>query len=67
MFHTVSPGDSLTAIQLTKASFSWKRPDAQSNSEVEDMSTTGTLYLHNLNLSVKKVCYSVEMKALTSL
>lgn len=63
MFHAVSPDDPLTAIQLTQADFSWKKPDPQSNSEVDDASPTQSLYLHNLNLSVKKVCATVERKA----
>ncbi|KAI4882036.1 hypothetical protein NFI96_012507 [Prochilodus magdalenae] len=51
----VPPQDPLTAIQLTQASFSWKRPDdPQSDSEVEDRSSSGSLYLHNLNLSLRK-------------
>ncbi|GAA6102451.1 ATP-binding cassette sub-family C member 10 isoform X1 [Tachysurus ichikawai] len=53
-YSQVSPEDPLTAIQLTQASFSWKRPHPESNSEVEDTSPTGSLYLHNLNLTVKK-------------
>ncbi|KAK3562319.1 hypothetical protein QTP86_033307 [Hemibagrus guttatus] len=53
-YSQVSPEDPLTAIQLSQASFSWKRPDPESNSEVEDTSLTGSLYLHNLNLTVKK-------------
>lgn len=66
MFHAVSPEDPLTAIQLSQASFSWKRPDPdpESNSEVEDPSPTGSLYLHNLNLTVKKVYGTEEMKTL---
>lgn len=67
MFHAVSPEDPLTAIQLTQANFSWKKPNPQSNPEVEDASPTGSLYLHNLNLTVKKVCSTVEMKVLTCL
>lgn len=63
MFHAVSPDDPLTAIQLTQADFSWKKPDPQSNSEVDDASPTQSPYLHNLNLSVKKVCATVETKA----
>lgn len=53
-YSQVSPDDPLTAIQLTQADFSWKKPDPQSNSEVDDASPTQSPYLHNLNLSVKK-------------
>lgn len=67
MFHAVSPEDPLTAIQLTQANFSWTKPDSQSNPEVEDTAPTGSLYLHNLNLTVKKVCSTLQMKALTRL
>uniref|UniRef100_A0AAR2M1E5 ATP-binding cassette, sub-family C (CFTR/MRP), member 10 n=1 Tax=Pygocentrus nattereri TaxID=42514 RepID=A0AAR2M1E5_PYGNA len=50
-----SPEDPLTVVQMTQASFSWKRTDdPQSDSQVEDGSASGSLYLNNLNLSVRK-------------
>ncbi|XP_062869541.1 ATP-binding cassette sub-family C member 10 [Trichomycterus rosablanca] len=54
-YSQVSPEDPLSAIQLTQASFSWKRPDdPRPESEAGDTSPSGSLYLQNLNLSVKK-------------
>ncbi|XP_072516288.1 ATP-binding cassette sub-family C member 10 [Salminus brasiliensis] len=52
-YSQVSPEDPLTDVQMTQASFSWKRSD-DPNSDVEDRSPSGSLYLHNLNLSVRK-------------
>ncbi|XP_076880787.1 ATP-binding cassette sub-family C member 10 [Brachyhypopomus gauderio] len=49
------PKEPLTAVQMSQAGFSWKRSDdSQSDSKVEDISSTGTLYLHDINLSIKK-------------
>ncbi|KAL7855132.1 hypothetical protein SRHO_G00173220 [Serrasalmus rhombeus] len=54
-YSQASPEDPLTVVQMTQASFSWKRTDdPQSNSQVEDRSSSGSLYLNNLNLSVRK-------------
>ncbi|XP_053368772.1 ATP-binding cassette sub-family C member 10 [Clarias gariepinus] len=53
-YSQVYPEDPLTAIQLTEANFSWMKIDRHSNSDIEDASATGSLYLRNLNLSVKK-------------
>lgn len=56
-FHSVTPEDPLTAIEMTQANFSWKRSDdSPPESETEDGSQSGSLYLHSVNLSVKKVC-----------
>uniref|UniRef100_A0A3B4C2F3 ATP-binding cassette, sub-family C (CFTR/MRP), member 10 n=1 Tax=Pygocentrus nattereri TaxID=42514 RepID=A0A3B4C2F3_PYGNA len=54
-YSQASPEDPLTVVQMTQASFSWKRTDdPQSDSQVEDGSASGSLYLNNLNLSVRK-------------
>uniref|UniRef100_A0A4W4GEN7 ATP-binding cassette sub-family C member 10 n=1 Tax=Electrophorus electricus TaxID=8005 RepID=A0A4W4GEN7_ELEEL len=49
------PEDPLTAIQMIQGGFSWKSSDElQSDSKVEDISSLGSMYLHDLNLSIKK-------------
>ncbi|KAG9266673.1 multidrug resistance-associated protein 7 isoform X1 [Astyanax mexicanus] len=54
-YSQVSPEDPLTSIQMTQANFSWNRSDdLNSDSDGEDRGPTGSLYLHNLNLSVRK-------------
>ncbi|XP_046714407.1 ATP-binding cassette sub-family C member 10, partial [Silurus meridionalis] len=53
-YSQVSPEDPGTAVRLTRANFSWKNPDLQFNSDLKDTSPTGSLYLQNLDLSVKK-------------
>ncbi|KAL6469214.1 hypothetical protein MHYP_G00227380 [Metynnis hypsauchen] len=54
-YSQASPEDPLTVVQMTQANFSWKRTDdPQSDTQVEDRSSSGSLYLNNLNLSIRK-------------
>ncbi|XP_066504379.1 ATP-binding cassette sub-family C member 10 isoform X2 [Hoplias malabaricus] len=49
-YYSQGSEDPLSAIQMTKANFSWTRPGGtHTDTEVE-----GSLYLHNLNLNVRK-------------
>ncbi|XP_030627919.1 multidrug resistance-associated protein 7 [Chanos chanos] len=61
-YNQVPPEDPLTAVKMHQACFSWQssdRPQSDSTSEgltdsTEDRSLSGSLYLQNLNLSIKK-------------
>lgn len=60
-FSAVCPEDPLSAVEMNRASFSWKQSEEHDSDSVpddktEDGSPPRSFYLHALNLSVKRVC-----------